>query len=463
MPKIISTTDLTLAPNIGALGSTQNLFIDFTTFKIHLAEHGALDSEGVNINTVYSRLKQLWISEPGFSAYDFPMETITTTQFEMINGWDWADDTTRLLIKDGGWTYKITTTTKNDTISSVYFNLTTLGNFDSPLDQAYYIHTADGTPVNFNLSGQVNQAIQIFGDAAHGNFDYRLSTNSNFVVYLRVQGKTYAAYNLNVAQAIEEFEPTKYTLPLENRADLDITESDANIAINAPYTGMSITWGAVQRTIGAGTYNFGVVINGNNGTLQEIYEFVQWSLRQSTDIDAGAGTQIGQIADELLAFVGPTLVTKLTSNGGVYVDNFREVDTNDIKFVDDLGEERSFPFIAAGTINFSPTLVTAGVNGKYWMYFLNANGNEFNSPNAIIVDDADGIDITGTIPGASTSFSFDYDGNVQGGRTAGTNAQVVLVALGTVGSQYVKAEGTISRSTLNVFTLTGAQERNYRA
>lgn len=459
MAKITGQTGLVLASTSGNLGVDGNVWIDTTAFTIGLAEFGDLSSDGVSLQALYSFIMTQW-KDAGFEAYKFPIESLTDAQFEVRNGWDWADDTTRYLIRDGGWNLLDPT---NSTIYEVWMNIQTLGSFDSPTDQAYYIHTADGTPTDFQLPGEVNQAVQIYGDASHGDFDYRSSGASNFIVYLRIQGKTYASYNLNVEQAKASLKNIAYSLPLSNGVDLDIEATDNDIETLAPYTGMSITWGATQQTI-EGTNDFSITIDANNGTLQQVYEFVQWSLRQSSDIDDGAGEAIGLISDEMLQFVGPTLKTKLTSDGGVYITNFNVADTNDLVFVDDLGEERTYPYVAAGTINFNDNLQADGANASFWMYFADAGGNLYNTANAIIVDDNSGVDIAGAINGqAQISFDFDYDGNVQGGRTAGTDASVILVAIGTNNAQYVSASGTITRSTLNSFTLTAAKERNYVA
>jgi hypothetical protein len=43
-----------------------------------------------------------------------------------------------------------------------------------------------------------------------------------------------------------------------------------------------------------------VIIDGNNGTAEKIYEFVQWELRQASDIDTGTSSvPIGETAKEL--------------------------------------------------------------------------------------------------------------------------------------------------------------------
>jgi hypothetical protein len=421
-------------------------------------------------------------------------------------------------------------------------NIQTLGNFDASTDQAYFMHSAVGTPVNFELDGVVNQAVQIYGDGLSGraDFDYRTTAASEFSVFLREQGKTYASYNLNIEQAKTSLKNNVYALPLSNAIDLDIEASDAAIVLDAisadfsvatnvitdvggtpfaglivgdtivlsataggandgiytiktwtsdneievnesmidetstadvviqgktAYLGMTITWGANTNDFGSGIRDFGILVDGNSGTLQEIYEFVQYKLRQPTDIDDGIGDETGQVSDAMLRFVGPTLKTKLTADGGVYISNFLIADTNDLVFVDDLGTERTYPYVAAGVINFNDNLQLDGADAKYWMYFADAGGNLYNTSSAIIVNDNDLSPISGDLTGniASVQFSFDYEGNVQGTRTPNVNAAIVLIAIGTNNAQYVSATDTLTRSTLMSFTLTAAKERNYVA
>lgn len=71
---------------------------------------------------------------------------------------------------------------------------------------------------------------------------------------------------------------------------------------------------------------------------------------------------------------------------------------------------------------------------------------DYGAATAITVNDKDGLPITGTISSGSVAFTFDYDGNVQGGRTAGTDAQVVVVAGNKGSAKPVVVTGTIGRS-----------------
>ena len=231
---------------------------------------------------------------------------------------------------------------------------------------------------------------------------------------------------------------------------------------------MSITYHATpqSKTIGASSYDFGIIIEGNNGTAEEIYEFVQYQLRQSGDIDDDTSTLVGKTADDLLEFVGDTLKTLNATNPdgggtGVFIENFSSVDTNRIEFKDNTEAARTFPFVAAGTLNFNANLQN-DASAIYRLFFTDANGNEFGTSSAILVNDDGGSAISGTIGGNATiSFDFDYDGNVQGGRTAGADANVTAVAIGLETGQYVVATGTLTRSTTNTISLVAPLERNY--
>ena len=78
------------------------------------------------------------------------------------------------------------------------------------------------------------------------------------------------------------------------------------------------------------------------------------------------------------------------------------------------------------------------------------------------MQDNDGNNIEATINGAARlDFTYDYDGNNQGGRTPGTDRPVVAVAIGLETGQYVQATGTIIRAGDQVLSLVSALERNY--
>jgi hypothetical protein len=385
---------------------------------------------------------------------------------------------------------------------------------------------ANGTDYNLDLiTGKITFIVTpSSGAVITADYTSLFDYSDFFKIFLRVEGKKYSQSELSDI-GVSSLTYQAYRFPLSNEIDLKITHTDNQIDTNNdgipdvdPYDNMSITyligngftvWDssvsynvndvvqgsngrwyiAVQantgidpttddgttwksysgeRQIGSNYYAFNIIINANtsgtsdNPIAEQIYEFVQFELRQNLDIDAGSGVVIGKIADPLLEFVGDTLVT----SKGVFIDNFNATDTNRIEFYDVTNTKRTFPYVAAGTIYFNDNL-QADSNAVYVMYFKDPDGvpnsgDEFGTDGAIVVQDKDGNPIQGNVNGqASITFTFDYDGNTQGGRQAGTDADVVVVAIGLDKAQYVEAEGTITRSTANSISLVASLERNF--
>ncbi len=231
-------------------------------------------------------------------------------------------------------------------------------------------------------------------------------------------------------------------------------------------------WSAYEgeRLVGTVYYPFTVVIDADTtvgptasgaAVRAEVYEKVQYQLRQNSDIDADASASVtGKTADLLLRFVGDTLVT----SNGVYIDSFNSNDTNDIEFYDALGNKRTFPYVATITINFGDNLKN-DASAKYWLFYTTLTGvnNDFGESGAKLVKNKDGTDITGDVSAASNvTWTFDYDNETAGGdRTANTPADVTAVGIGLSSGQYVKATTTIAKSKANAVSLVAALERNY--
>jgi hypothetical protein len=454
---------------------TTEVFINKTSKTIKLNVTGNLSSDGVTLKALYSFLKEEWRNDPNaknLAAFPFPMVPITDEAFEFVDGWDFLNDTARYLIRTAGWTVRNT----SGGVIAMWAGIMGLGSIESN-DQLYFQQASGGAATNIQLTGQVNQAVQVLsdpnGDGVYGDgFDRR----TYFKLFTREQGQLYGIASLSDI-GVTSMAAQAYRFPITTGADLKVTHADVQIDANAegtadvaPYSGMSITYYAAAqvRSIGGTNRNFGIVINGNSGTAEQIYEFVQWSLRKSGDIDADASTLVGKTADELLRFVGDTLKTRAATNPdgggtGVFIDNYQTVDINRLAFVDNTGTERTFPYVAALTINFGDNLRLDG-SAKFWAYFTTLPGasNDFGESGALIVGDNAAADIAGNVAGAtSLTFSFNYDGNAQGGRTPGTDAAITVVGIGLNTGQYVRATGIIGRSTSNSVSLVSSLERNY--
>lgn len=555
MPKI---TDPDLLEDSIIDDASQEVFIDTSAKQIklnvvgNLSNTGVQNDNGVSLKALYSFLKEEWKNDPlskNLAAFPFPMVPITDESFEWVDGWDLFDDSARYLIRDAGWTVKNT----SGLTTQQWAGIIGLGTIE-PNDQLYYQQVAAGSTINVQLTGQVNQAVQIVKDddgdgnyAELSDFDRR----SFFKLFVREQGQTYAQAQLTDI-GVTSLSAQAYRFPISTGTDLKITESDVNIAANAPYTQINVKYfdQNYQRDVDSvGTNrNFGVVIdvgthsgvdgsftsglsvlstaeagiigaNYTGGTLtihegaakgvysisgtptagsititgtfpatqaaasftlqratpvsasaKQIYEKVQYLLRQNIDINSTDQIITGKTADLLLKFVGDTLESGTFNpsnpNGGgsgVIIEGFQTSDTNSLVFRDNTAANRTYPFVAVITINFGDNLKN-DATAKYWVYFttLPGAGNDFGESGALLVDDGSGVDITGNVSAAaSVQKTFNYDNNVQGGRTPGTDATITAIGIGLQTGQYVRATGTIERSTANSISLVAALERNY--
>lgn len=452
MPKIIDPDDLNVGTEI-----TFNL--PARTFTL-VAAGNLVAKDGVTGNALWAKFVDLWTLST-YQPYPFPMNILDARSGQYIfgqdpggtfNGWKPADDTTRQMIRDAGWSEF----SAGGVLNRQYVGIVALASGFPGGAQFYYQRAAGGAAVNFTFTDAPNEAIQVFGDASNGNFD----TRTYFKLFCREPNYT---YDDAVLGDVGESGTGAYkvSLPVSVGSDLKITANDAAMS-GAPYSGITVTYyGTDQnKTIGGGSYPFRKIIQANGGTLEQVYTKVQYLLRQNSDIDAGAGSVTGKTEGQLCYFVGDTLYT----TQGVFIEGVLPADLNRVVFLDQNSVQRTYPYAAAGTLNFN-SFLTAGGTGYFRMYFTTLPGasNDYGESGAVTVNDKDGNPITGAITGAAISFSFDYDGNVQGGRTAGTDAAVTIVAGNAGSAKPVVATGTISRSKGLSFTLTAEQDRGYLA
>ncbi|HAW05259.1 MAG TPA: hypothetical protein DCW83_11270, partial [Saprospirales bacterium] len=119
MPTIVDPDDLTLSSQPVGSSPDGSVYIDPTstppTIQLIASDQTGgfgsspfTEKEGVSLQALYSFLKLQWKQNDtdDFFKFLFPMEAITSEQFEFINNWEPADDATRSFIRTGGWTEK---------------------------------------------------------------------------------------------------------------------------------------------------------------------------------------------------------------------------------------------------------------------------------------------------------------------------------------------------------------------
>jgi hypothetical protein len=424
------------------------------TFEF-VATGNMVAKDGATIQALYSKFVDLWATVT-YQDSPFPMNSIDALsgQYQIgidaggnANGWRPLNDATRQMMRDGGWEEYDAA----GDLNRVYAGVVGLGAVSTG-SQLYFQRDAADAPTDFTFDDQANEGIQVYGDAANGNFDSR----SFFKAFVREQGKFFSdsvladtgktATGANIVNML-----------LSNADDLKISDLDVEMT-EAPYSGITVEYfGANQsRTVGGIAYNYDVIIEGNGATLEQIYTKVQFLLRQNVDIDEGAGTVIGQTADLLCGFVGETLETTL----GVFIDNIQGADSNRIKFEDVTGVDRENPFTSAGDLNFNAIMVGAGSSFRLMYTSPAGAGNDYGEAGAITVLDASGVAITGVITSGTIAFDFDFDGDSEGG-TIGTNKSVTLIGIRPNSSKFAVATGSLTRSKALSLSLVAETDRAY--
>lgn len=449
MAKIISRSQL----NVGT-----ELLVDESARTITLVAAGNLVAkDGVTWQALYSKLQDLWAIA---SYQDSPMPVYgidaLSGQFQIgtdgatFNGWTFASDTTRQMLRDGGWSEY----TAGGVLARQYAGVVGLGSVSAGA-QLYFQRASTDAPTNFTFADQCNQGVQVYGDASNGNFDKR----AYFKGFVREQGKKYKDSVL-ADTGKTSTGPNIVNLLLSNEDDLKILAADGAMS-GAPYSGITVGYYSANqsRTIGGTARNFKIIINGNSATLEQIYTKVQYLLRQAADINVGgtAGVITGKTAASLLAFVGDSLETSQS----VYIDNVQPADSNRVTFKDDGGINRANPYTAAGTITFNSPLIGAGSTYRLMFSAPPGAGNDYGEAGAITVNDATGTPIAGSIDSGSVAITYDYDGNVQGGFTAGTDRAVTLIGIKPGGGKFAVATGMLTRSKTIALSLVAEADRVY--
>lgn len=427
------------------------------TFEFVAGAGGLVAKDGVTIQALYGKFVDLWATL-AYQDSPFPMNALDALSGQFYfgvdaggnnNGWKPKNDTTRQMLRDGGWN-------EYDSTGGLTRQYAGIGGLGSVSDgsQLYFQRAPADAPTNFTFTDQANEGIQVFGDAANGNFDKR----NYFKGFVREQGKKFKDSVLadTGKTATGAF---IVNLLLSNENDLQITDLD-NEMTNAPYSGITVEYFDTDqsRTIGGTAFNYRIIIDGNGAPLEKIYTKCQYLLRQSIDIDSGSGTVIGQTADVLCSFVGETLNTAT----GVFIDNVAAADSNRVTFADTGGTPRANPFEAAGKLSFNPVMVQLG--SSYRLMYTSPEGadNDYaeDGNGVVTVNDAGGNAITGVIDSLEISFTFDYDNDSVAG-DAGTDKAVTLIGIAPNFSKFAVAVGTLTQSKAITIGLVAEADRAY--
>ncbi len=373
-----------------------------------------------------------------------------------------GDDRTK--IRSSGWRELAA----NDSIDRIYFGARSLNDIQ-PTSQPY-IQIAASTseadllaaaPVDAARTGPLDQAFQTFGstangDAAAGDFDF--TTSRIFVARVRTfgftqGGSTSTSSGVSRLQSFSAgFGVGESTSPVNAFTEADVFGG----AAIAPFTGMLFSRNAAPTTqtgFNEGNGDFtDVLSNSGGGSLLQIRARLDALMRQDTDIDQNGNGILAKRIDPLYTVDDQG---RLVTKQGLFIENVPASDQQSVVFTADDGSTRTYPFTVQVDVSVSDAW-QADPNAWYRCMFADGAGaNDFDTSNAVIVNDSANNPVEGTSADAIgvagsylIRFTFDYDGNTQAGLAAGIDKAVVFLAEGDGGAQAANAQFTIVRQAV---------------
>jgi len=387
-----------------------------------------------------------------YMQYQIPMVgNIKDALYTLANGWYLFDATSIGYLYNGGLI--------DTAIDNRWTNVKTISGDSFTGIQLYYNQT--GTPTNFGATGLVNSLLAVRASAAdiasqaytvyqrtygrtYSSFNTTASSGgvdvlplSNVVDnYITLSQATVDAYtDLSITwgtiyrSTFDGASTTKYTL--NGAHNNSVTTFTVNEAIDAgvPATGSFQVDSEVVTYTGKGTYTFtgctrgaysttaashltlaplstntkqyDILVKTTSGSrrLSETYQWIQSQLTKATDIDSGAGTQVGKLASSLVTYTGT-----MTTATGVWVEGFSSLDTNSITYTDSAAAPHTSPLSVPVVVNIDTALIGAQV----YVASLNTTGltDATYTPANII---AELINVTSSGTATSTSIVYTAD------------------------------------------------------
>jgi hypothetical protein len=449
MAKLLDPDDLTYSVN----SATNMLRFNTTAKTIQLVAGGALVAkDGVTGQCLFSKIKEAIKASSALISIPLPVrEMIHDESMELVNGWTFADSTTIKMIRDCGVAY-VNTAGATTAMFACFVSLGSLPSGATDIATAIYYtqssatdaSTATFTHINTDTTFGVNELVQIYSDTngdGTADYDYR----SYVKLFLRPAGYTYdESSNSDIGYPALTYK--KYNFPITSVVDAGVTVADGTLS---GYTGMAIQWYSSAQSASLGTngpYNYHVIVTANGKTYDETYSWIQYQLRQTSDIDAGAGNRTGKVAASLVFMDGAILTTRYQDTndsyeGGVHIASIAAASYNNVKERDDTNALRSYPLSVSVVCEFDSYL-QGDADSYFWVF----ETSDYGTPGATPLLDSTSAEMKGAAT-SNTSFSFVHS----------TDVPVTAIALGKAEAKIAEATGTITTAGVKLVFVAGLE------
>jgi hypothetical protein len=219
----------------------------------------------------YSAMIDAFIAQSSLDNTPFPLTAVGIDSIFFNDDAELLDATSEDNWFDAGIRY----INSSGTTTAEWCSIKSSGSIPAGVTGRYQTGPGTGTTA-LRTTGAVNQIIQIYGDATHGNFDYR-----SYLV-IKFQANPYVDTRSDILSlaGVSTLEPFEYSVAIEPTA-LDITAGDSGAALTL------VDHTAAPITVGGKSFSYEIQDGGTNSAEAILrawdYNIAQTGTYQSTD------------------------------------------------------------------------------------------------------------------------------------------------------------------------------------
>ena len=367
-----------------------------------------------------------------------------------------GDSDDRVKHRGSGWLEK----DLSGDIGRIYYGNASLANIEA-LSQPYYQLSDGGIPVDYAKDGPIDEAIQVYGDAAVDANTSTFDTRTYESLKLRTFGYTFDEKKLADSGVTQmDGYSTGFALgegPHLTSGNYSLVDVYGGAQIS-PWTGMGLEEhdAPVNRggfTTADGTFTW-TLNNSVPGNLDQVVAFLDALAQTDDDINDHAtnvtnGKRVGvwyeYSADGKII---PRVGTGAASEG-LIIDGLVGTDKNRVIFYDDGGNQKVYPAYSNVTITVGAGAVSDVLSWFHAFFLDGPGGSDYNTAAALTVEDASSVEVKGTVSSSGFRvindivFEFDWYGDVIGGPIE-TDKDVVFLCEGDGGVTQAKTIVTMT-------------------
>ena len=365
-----------------------------------------------------------------------------------LNGRTPATTADRAILRGSGWSEQT-----GGAINQLHFGAKGLGSILST-SQPYRQAVQYGAATDLAKLGNIDEAWQVLGDAANGDFD---DTAISAYLSIRTYGKNYDRIDTAGTLGIAELAGYSTGAAL-NESDHLTTGSYALADVfggaqTAPWTGMALTkLVSAQHETGFSGGDTGdfiwVLSNTLGGTLEQCVAYLDALAQEDSVVTAGEELLNGKSYDVWYEYTATGLIRPIVGTAnfateGLFIENLPAIDKTSVEFKDDAGQVLVYPV-------YTPVAVDLGQGAiddtNAWFHTFEAA--LYDSAGAVTYTDAVAAAVKGLAEVADpfvagTSVSFEHDFTTNG------DQDVVFLCEGDGAVTQAKTAFTISSASVS--------------